>query len=91
MPKSPNSFLNEMTGTILSVDGDGGVVRITVQGGFNVDFAYDNSTELTDNGKPIKPEDLGYGDKIVVRYAGKDLMARQIERTSQATSPIDTH
>ena len=40
---------------------------------------------LTENGKPITPDMLNYGDKMIIRYAGKDLKARQMERTSQAT------
>ena len=91
MPKPPHSFLNEMTGTVLSVDSDERVVRITVDGGFNVDFQYVHDTVLTDHGAPIEADALNYGDKIIIRYAGKDLVARQIERTTSAATVIDTH
>jgi hypothetical protein len=76
-----------MTGTIESVDADAGTVRVSVEGGFNVGFSFDRITKMVDNGKPIGPSDLNYGDKVIVRYAGQDLLAIQIERLAQAPAP----
>ena len=79
--KSP---FNEMTGTLLTVDVGDRVLRITVEGGYNVDFSWDSKTRLTDHGQPLDASDLQYGDTVVVRYEGRELHAQELERLSKA-------
>ena len=80
MPSPPDPAMNQMTGSILSVDEDAGTFRLQVEGGFNVGFTYDAKTKVTDGGKPVGISDLDYGDQVVVRYVGMDLKAWRIER-----------
>lgn len=80
--------MNEMTGTVESVDTDPNVLRLTVDGGYNVEFTYDAQTVATNGGHDLSISDLNYGDKIVVRYVGRDLIAREVERISKA-APSD--
>ncbi|HVO32883.1 MAG TPA: hypothetical protein VMU17_03150 [Elusimicrobiota bacterium] len=87
-PVSMQLALNEMTGTVLSVDADNDVLRLTVDNQFNVDFTWNSKTAVTNGGHKIAVPDLNYGDKVVVRYSGKELQAVQIERLSKAPPAI---
>jgi hypothetical protein len=79
--------MNEMTGTVESVSSDPQVLRLTVDGGYNVEFTYDSQTTATNGGHDLVISDLNYGDKVVVRYIGRDLVAREVERISRAVPP----
>lgn len=79
--------LNEIRGKLLSKSYDPKAIRLTVAGGFNVEITYDAKTSVQSNGTTLSIEDLGYDDAIVVRYAGKDLYAIEIERASRAPRP----
>jgi hypothetical protein len=79
--------LNEMKGKLLSISNDPKSFRLIVEGGYNVEFTYDPKTSVVNGGDPIKLEALGYNDQLIVRYAGKDLYAVEIERVSKAPRP----
>jgi hypothetical protein len=79
--------LNEMKGKLLSISNDPKTFRLIVDGGFNVEFTYDAKSSVVNGGDPIKIEDLGYNDQLVVHYAGKDLYAVEVERVSRAPRP----
>jgi hypothetical protein len=79
--------LNEMKGKLLSISNDPKTFRLIVEGGFNVEFTYDPKSSVLNGGDPIKMEELGYNDQLVVHYAGKDLYAVEIERVSRAPRP----
>jgi hypothetical protein len=85
--RAPRQDLNEMKGIFQSKGDDPPTLRILVDGGFNVEFTYDRNTSLVNGGNPIHIEDLNYGDEIIVRYAGKDLNAIDIDRVSKAPRP----
>jgi hypothetical protein len=72
--------MNSFTGTVVSVDPDARVLRMSLEGGYNVEFTYDSKTSVKDKGAAITPGALSYGDRVVARYIGRDLYARQIER-----------
>src|SRR5579864_8457294 len=74
-PVAPRPGLNEMRGKILSISYDPKTLRLLVDGGFNVEFTYDARTSVVNGGSPIKFDDLGYNDELIVRYSGKDLYA----------------
>jgi hypothetical protein len=78
---------NEMVGTILDVEEDPNVLRITLENGYNVGFTFDDKTVMTNGGSPIKIPDLLYGDTVQVRYFGKELRATEIERLKKAPRP----
>jgi hypothetical protein len=71
---------NEMVGSVVSIDADQRLLRLAVEGGYNVQFSYDHKTAVLNGGKPILPTELYFGDKVQVRYAGKELYAVEIER-----------
>jgi outer membrane biosynthesis protein TonB len=79
-PAAPKVQMNEMTGTISSIDSDSSSLRISIEGGFNPQFEYNNDTLVAHNGQRIKFTDLEVGDKITILYVGKDLTARGIEK-----------
>ncbi len=79
--------LNEMKGKLLSISDDPKTFRLLVQGGFNVEFTYDAKSSVVNGGDPIKIQNLGYDDQLIVRYSGKDLYAVEIERVSKAPRP----
>ncbi len=81
------SGLNEMRGKLSSKSYDPKAVRLSVSGGYNVEFTYDQKSAITSNGTVISFEDLGYDDELIIRYAGKDLYAVEIERVSKARRP----
>jgi hypothetical protein len=74
--------LNEMTGTIQSLDLDNHVIRLQTQNGFNVEFTYDHDTICKGIGVPKEVSSLAYKDQVIIRYAGRDLIAREIEKHS---------
>lgn len=78
--------MNTMTGTLSSIDLDGQMIRLSVDGGINPQLAIDDKTAVESGGRALKITDLQTGDKVVVRYIGKDLTARDIERLSPARS-----
>jgi hypothetical protein len=87
-PVAPRTVgLNEMKGKLNSISDDPKTFRLIVDGGFNVEFTYDQKTSVVNGGDPLKMEDLGYNDQIIVRYAGKDLYAVEIERVTKAPRP----
>lgn len=79
--------MNEMSGAVLSVDTDAKVIRLTLDGGYNVEFSYDSQTLIRNGGHDITVNDLSYGDQVTVRYIGRDLIAREIDRTRKAPAP----
>ena len=79
--------LNELKGNLLSISDDPKTFRLIVEGGYNVEFTYDPKTSVVNGGDPIKVEDLGYNDQLIVRYAGKELYAVEVERVSKAPRP----
>jgi hypothetical protein len=79
--------LNEMKGILHQLGTDPNTFRITVNGGFNVEFAYDRNTVMLNGGKSVTPSDLSYGDAVVVRYSGKELYAVEVERVGRAPRP----
>jgi hypothetical protein len=81
--RSGRADLNEMTGKLLAMSTDPKVLRITVAGGFNVEFTYDAKTIMLNGGKPVSASDLSYGDELVVRYAGKELRAVEVDRVNK--------
>ena len=83
-PAPPGPAMNEMSGSILSMDSDPNVIRLTLDGGYSVEFSYDSQTVIRNGGHDITMQDLNYGDQVTIRYIGKDLVARQIERTRKA-------
>jgi len=87
-PVAPKPNLNEMTGKIISIEDDPRIIRVALDGGYNIEFTYDNTTVFVNGGSPIKPKDLYYGDKVQVFYAGKNLNAVEIERLEKAPRPF---
>jgi hypothetical protein len=79
--------LNEMKGKLVSKSYDPKAIRLIVSGSFNVEFTYDQKTVMINGGKSISIDDLSYNDEVVVRYAGKDLHALEIDRISKAPRP----
>lgn len=76
--------MNEMKGTISSIDPDSRTIRLSVEGGFNPQFDYDDKTTVqSKGGKPLKVDELERGDKVIIRYVGKVLTAREIERSAK--------
>jgi hypothetical protein len=82
--------MNQMTGSILSIDADSRVLRVTVEDGFNVEFAYSSKTQIIDREHPVDIGELGYGDQVVVKYEGRELIARRIERLEKAHRTLPT-
>lgn len=82
-PLAPRAGLNQFVGTIQSVDADARVFRMIVEGGYNVELTYTTKTACIEGGKALSVESLDYNDKVVVRYAGRELAAVQIERLSK--------
>jgi hypothetical protein len=74
--------LNEIAGKVQSVDGDAGVLRILTEAGYNVEVAFNRATVLKGFETSKTVADLAYQDTIVIRYAGRDLVAREIEKPS---------
>lgn len=62
------------------MDLDGQMIRLSVEGGVNPQLAFDSKTVVESDGRALKITDLQAGDKVVVRYIGTDLTARDIER-----------
>lgn len=87
-PAAPKrSGLNEIKGKLLSKSYDPKAIRVVVAGGINVEFAYDQKTSFQSQGQVISLDNLGYDDELVVRYAGKELYALEVERLSKAQRP----
>lgn len=80
--------LNEMKGKLESKGNDPKTLRILVDGGFNAEFTYDKKTTMTNGGSSITADDLSYGDELVIRYAGKELYAVEVDRVSKAPHPL---
>jgi len=81
------SGLNEMKGTLESKSSDPKTIRLTVDGGYNVEFSYDANTVMINGGSPVTIDDLNYGDELVIRYAGKELKAVVVDRAKKAQRP----
>jgi hypothetical protein len=79
--------LNEMKGKLQAKSDDPKTLRLMVDGGFNVEFTYDRNTTMVNGGHTVQMSDLNYGDELIVRYAGKDLNAVEIDRVNKAVSP----
>lgn len=86
---APRPDLNAMTGKVMSLSSDPKVLRITVDGGYNVEFTYDAKTVVHNGGSAIQASDLSYDDRVVVRYAGKELNAVEIERVSKTNRAVN--
>lgn len=84
-PPKHNPNLNEMSGKVLSIGLDPRVLRVTTEGGFNVEFTFDRQTTISSQGTVVAADQLSYGDSVVVRYAGKELNAVEIERTHSSS------
>ncbi len=87
-PAAPKPGLNQFIGTVETVDTDNKIVRLNVEGGYHVELAYNSKTATTNGGGPMTMDDLEYGDKVVVRYQGRDLMAVEIERLLKAPRAV---
>ena len=74
--------MNEMTGTLSSIDVDERTIRLSVAGGISPQLAYDETTAVIYRGRALKLSDLRPGDRVIARYIGKDLTAREIEKLS---------
>jgi hypothetical protein len=74
--------MNQMTGTIQAVDGDNHLIRLQTENGFNVEFTYDRDTVCKGIGVSKEVTDLAYKDQVIIRYAGRELLAREIEKRS---------
>jgi hypothetical protein len=79
-PKAVQAPMNEISGTITSIDSDTHVFRLLTDNGFTVQFSVDRDTVCKGIGAPQTVANLVYKDKIIVRYAGRDLIAREIEK-----------
>jgi len=84
LPRYGGVPMNEMTGSVASLDAGTHTIRVTVDGGVTPQFDYDEKTVIDDNGRLITMDDLHVGDQVVVRYIGKVLTAREIDRVSEA-------
>ena len=62
-------------------------LRVLVDGGFNVGFTFDAQSVVTNGGSVLSIDDLEYNDEVIVRYAGKELYALEIERVNKAPRP----
>lgn len=72
--------MNEISGVIQSIDPDNRVLRVLTADGFNVQFSYDRNTVCKTIGAPQTVDDLAFKDQVIVRYEGRDLTAREIEK-----------
>lgn len=81
------SGLNEMRGKLVSKSDDPRIIRISADGGINIEFSYDAATVMINGGKPVAVNDLNYGDELLIRYSGKELKAVVIDRVSKAARP----
>jgi len=79
--------LNEMRGKLESKSDDPKTIRLTVDGGYNVEFSYDAKTVMINGGNLITIDDLNYGDELIIRYSGKELKAVGIDRVNKAPRP----
>ncbi len=86
-PPTRKVNLNEMTGKLESKSNDSKTLRLSVNGGYNVEFTYDKTTAIVNGGSPVAIDDLEYGDELIVRYAGKELQAVEIDRVKKASRP----
>ena len=76
-------YMNEMSGTIASIDEDARTLRLSVAGGFNPQFDYDPKTvSVESKGQPLTFKDVRRGDKVVIRYVGKNMTASVIEKVA---------
>ncbi|MFA5975294.1 MAG: hypothetical protein WC859_03920 [Elusimicrobiota bacterium] len=82
--------MNQMNGSILSIDTDSRVIRVTVEDGFNVEFAYSSKTQISDREHSVEIGELGYGDQVIVKYEGRELIAKRIERLEKAHRTLPT-
>jgi hypothetical protein len=79
--------LNEMRGKLESKSNDPRTIRLTVDGGYNVEFSYDAQTTMINGGNPVTIDDFSYGDELIIRYSGKELKAVVVDRVSKAQRP----
>lgn len=79
----PRVTMNEMTGTVAAVDADAKTIRLEVDGGISPQFDYNDQTIVLADGGKLKIDDLQRNDRVVVRYVGKDLIAREIDRVKK--------
>jgi len=88
-PANPSAVpMNEFSGSVVSIDYSDHLLRIALDGGYNVEFRYDSKTMAMDGHDLMKIQDLTYGDKITARYVGKELYAQQVVRTSRADGSV---
>ena|GEM_PF-1998154 len=76
--KTPS--MNEMTGTVQSVDLEAKTIRLQTENGYSVEFTFDRETVCKGIGVPHTVSDLAFKDEVIIRYAGRDLIAREIEK-----------
>jgi hypothetical protein len=81
VPPTPRIAMNEMSGTLTSIDSETGAIRLSVAGGFNVQFETDKATQFLSKGQKLPLTALATGEKITVRYVGREMTAREIEKT----------
>lgn len=86
-PLAATSGLNEIRGKLVSKSDDPRAIRISAEGGINVEFAYDAGTIMINGGKPVTVDDLNYGDELLIRYSGRELKAVVIDRLNKAARP----
>lgn len=74
--------LNEISGTVQSLDPSNRVLRLLTESGFNVEVAYTRDTVCKGMTTPKSVDELRYQDHITVRYAGRDLIAKEVEKVN---------
>lgn len=72
--------MNEMTGTLSSIDSEAQTIRLSIEGGFNPELPYTKDTAVWIEGRKAALSALQYGDRILVRYMGRDLTLKEIEK-----------
>jgi hypothetical protein len=84
VPAAAAPPMNEFSGTVVSIDSDAQLLRMALEGGYNVEFTFNKKTLVIDGHDPVQISALGYGDKVTARYVGRELYAHQIVRTARA-------
>ena len=69
-----------MIGTLSSIDAEAQTIRLSIDGGFNPELPYTKETAVWIGGRRAALSALQYGDKVLVRYVGRDLTLKEIEK-----------
>ncbi len=79
-PRVAGIAMNEMKGTLSRIDLSEQTLRISIEGGYTAQFNYDSKTVVLSPGSPLTVKDLTRDDFLVIRYIGRDMTAREIEK-----------